>query len=293
MDIIRLEDNFHREITRFRISVTSKCNLNCFYCHHEGNNTDHQNELTINQIKQIASIATKYKIEEIKITGGEPLLHPHIVEIVQIFSSIPSVQETSITTNGYFLEKLAVPLKAAGLTRLNIGCDSINKSSVKSIKAIENGLHIAKKVGFEPIKLNMVLLKGINDTEISEMIAFAQKESFILQIIELINSNLNGFYEKYHVSLDQVERILSKQAVKIINRKVQDRKQYQLPGGNIVELVQPVDNSHFCAQCHTMRITNDYQFQPCINRNDNLVPIGDNIEASLARAMRNRQPFNE
>jgi cyclic pyranopterin phosphate synthase len=188
---------------------------------------------------------------------------------------------------------LAAPLKKAGLTRLNIGCDSINKSSVKSIKAIENGLLTAKKVGFNPIKINMVLLKGINDTEIQEMIAFSQKENFILQIIELINSNLDGFYEQYHVSLDQVEKILSQQAVKIINRKVQDRKQYQLPGGNIIELVQPVDNSHFCAQCHTMRITNDFQFQPCINRNDNLVPIANDIEIALAQAMRNRRPFNE
>ncbi len=287
-----LIDDYERIITRFRISVTSECNLNCFYCHHEGNDSHFKNVLTLDQIRKIASIVEKYSIEEIKLTGGEPLLHPDIVEIVRIFHNIPSVKEISMTTNGLLLKSLAKPLKKAGLDRLNIGCDSFSKSSVKSFTAIQPGLQEAKAAGFSPLKINMVVLKGINDHEVPQFISFTQKEGIILQIIELIKSNLDGLYEKYHISLDSIENELIKQNARIVERAMHDRKQYILENGAVVELVKPVDNTHFCRNCKTLRITNDFKVQPCLNRPDLIVPIEDDIFLAFSKAMSLRKPFN-
>jgi cyclic pyranopterin phosphate synthase len=287
---MKLVDDYGRSILRLRISLTEQCNMNCIYCHHEGyNNHDHR-QLTMDQIHQIGSIIQKYEIQEIKLTGGEALLHPNIVEIVSFLSKIPTVNDLSLTTNGILLSKLAAPLRQAGLTRLNIGCDSLNKSSVKSVDNIYDGLLAAKKAGFSPIKLNMVLLKGINDHSINEMISFTHDNGIFLQIIELINTN-PSFYKQYHVELQSIEEDLKNRAVKINNRKMQDRKQYYLDDQFYIELVRPNDNEHFCANCHTLRITHDFQFQPCLNHMDNLVPITNNIEDALKEAMKRRYPY--
>ena len=127
--------------------------------------------------------------------------------------------------------------------------------------------------------------------EIDDMIEFVKKNGFILQIIELINTD-NEFFEKYHVSLDDVQKKLEKRAIKTITRNLNDRIQYYLDEETVVELVKPVHNSNFCKNCHTLRITNDFQFQPCLNRSDNLVPIKENIEDALIEVMKRRMPYN-
>lgn len=287
---MKLVDGYGRSILRLRISLTEQCNMNCIYCHHEGYNNHDHCLLTLNQMHQIGSIIQKYEIQEIKLTGGEALLHPKIIEIVSFLSKIPTVKDLSLTTNGLLLSKLAMPLRKAGLTRINIGCDSLNKSSVKSVDNIYEGLLAAKKAGFSPIKLNMVLLKGINDQSVEEMVRFTHDQGIFLQIIELINTD-PPFYQKYHMNLEAIEESLKKRAIKINYRNMQDRKQYYLDEQFYVELVRPNDNKHFCANCHTLRITHDFQFQPCLNHVDNLVPIKDNIEEALQIALQRRYPF--
>jgi len=265
--------------------------MNCPYCHQEGYNVGWgKNQLTVEQIKRLIPIIEKYEIYSIKLTGGEPLLHPDITEIVRILASIPTVTDISLTTNGLLLADLAKDLKKAGLQRVNVGCDSLYQPNVKNLGKIKNSLRVAKEVGFSPIKLNMVLLKGINENEVWSMIDFAREEGFILQLIELINYH-NEFYKKYHVDLRPIEAELAEKAEAIITRDVQARKQYVLKNNAIVEIVHPMHNPDFCANCHTMRVTNDFQFQPCLMRTDNLVPIGDDIERALLKAMENRRPF--
>lgn len=273
------------------MSITSNCNLNCFYCHQEGYISDKDvHSLSLKQIDQLCSIIKKYEINGIKITGGEPLLHPHIIKIVERFAAEQSLNDISLVTNGLLLEKNALKLREAGLQRINIGLDSLCNSAVKIFDKISNGIAIVKDVGFQLIKINMVLLKGINDLEIEDMIQFSQKHGFILQIIELININTE-FYQKYHMNLDKIEKELINQADKIISRQFQDRKQYYLKDGAIVEIVKPGHNPAFCGNCHTLRVTHDFQFQPCLNRMDNLVPIGNDIENALKEVMKRRVPF--
>lgn len=266
--------------------------MNCFYCHHEGYLSQNpQQELTLKQIDQINFIVKKYQIESVKITGGEPLLHPDILEIIKKIASTDTLKDLSMVTNGLLLETKAQDLKLAGLDRINIGLDSLCNSSVKIIDRIEKGIKSVREVGFDLIKLNMVLLRTINDQEINEMMEFAKENNFILQIIELINTN-DEFYQKYHIDLDEIERKVAKKAIKTISRKFQDRKQYHLEDGTIIEIVRPMHNPQFCMNCHTLRITHDFKFQPCLNRMDNLVPIKEDIEDALIEVMKRRMPYN-
>jgi cyclic pyranopterin phosphate synthase len=231
----------------------------------------------------------------VKITGGEPLIHPDIVEIVRFFASIESINDVSMTTNGLLLEKMAHDLKRAGLNRVNIGCDSVSNPKYKNLRSIQKGIDAALDAGLLPIKLNMVLMKSVNEEDVEKLIEIASQHGIILQIIELINTN-DAFFHQYHLSLDALEKSLEKRALKIVTRKTQDRKQFHLDSNSksIVELVSPVHNPKFCANCHTCRITNDFQFQTCLHREDNLVPIlgQDNVELALLESLKRREPYH-
>lgn len=285
-----LVDRFNRKIIKLRISITSECNLNCPYCHKEGHYQDKINYLSLNQIIKIVEICKRYNINYIKITGGEPLLHPEIIKIIELFNKNINLKDLSITTNGTKLEELAVHLKKAGLMRINIGCDSIQNSSLKNLKRIQKGILSSKEVGLSPIKLNMVVLKDINQNEINEIIEYCRDNNLILQLIELIDYN-HDFYNRFHVDLTDIENEIKNKSIKVINREFQNRKQYVLNNGAVIEIVRPMHNSLFCSKCNTLRVTSDYKFKPCLNRDDNLVPIEEDIQKSLLIAINNREPY--
>ncbi|RLI93435.1 MAG: GTP 3',8-cyclase MoaA, partial [Candidatus Altiarchaeales archaeon] len=197
---MKLIDPAGREIKNLRISVTQRCNLDCIYCHREGEKS-HGNEMSIDRIINIVESAAELGINEIKITGGEPLMRDDIVDIVEGISSVDGIGEISMTTNGTLLKNLAKPLKDAGLNRVNIGCDSLHSNGIieKNRDVILPGLISARNVGLTPIKINMVVLRGINDHEIWNMIEFAKKYKAVLQLIELIPLR-RSIYNKYKFS---------------------------------------------------------------------------------------------
>ena len=270
---MKLIDPAGREIKNLRISVTQRCNLDCIYCHREGEKS-HGNEMSIDRIINIVESAAELGINEIKITGGEPLMRDDIVDIVEGISSVDGIGEISMTTNGTLLKNLAKPLKDAGLNRVNIGCDSLHSNGIieKNRDVILPGLISARKVGLTPIKINMVVLRGINDHEIWNMIEFAKKYKAVLQLIELIPLR-RSIYNKYKFSLDTVERELHRRANKINIRNMQARRQYILDGVT-VEVVRP--GREFCMGCSRLRITSDGKIKPCLMRDDNLVDT-DNV----------------
>ena len=165
-------DNCGRPLTSMRISITSRCNLNCIYCHHEGITRNTGIEMTPEEIEEIVRISTEFGVRKVKITGGEPLLRKDIVSIVKKISDVSGVEDVSLTTNAMFLEKLAKELKIAGLNRINISIDTL-KSKVFSeitqggnLSTVQRGIEKAIEVGLKPVKLNMVIMKGINNREI-------------------------------------------------------------------------------------------------------------------------------
>ncbi len=283
-----VKDTWGREITHIRISITQKCNLNCLYCHREGetekNEIQNGNEISASEIKRVVMVASELGIKKVKITGGEPLLRKDIVDIVKEISDVKGIVDISMTTNGFFLNKFAYQLKSNGLNRINIGCDSLSSSILqKNIKNIEEGIKSAADASLNPLKINMVVLKGINDNEINNMIEISKKYDTILQLIELIPTN-KIFFDQFFFSLEGIEKELERKANKIFVRDVNFRKQY-LVDGAVVEVVRAHLNRNFCKNCRKIRITSDGFIKPCLIRNDNMVKINFNSDEEIMKSL--------
>lgn len=281
-------DNYGREVDSLRLSVTGRCNLACPYCHREGTPGDNKEEMSLSKIEKIIDTARGLGFKKIKLTGGEPLLREDIIEIIKIIKK-NNFEDISLVTNGFLLEKYAQQLSLSGLDRINIGCDSANaKFLSKNKENIEPGLKLAKTFNLYPIKLNMVVLKGINDGEIASMKEFARQNGVILQLIELINTH-NDYYTKYHFDLGPMEKIFARKAVRVIKRESNERRQYYLEDA-LVEVVRPV-HKFFCKNCRKLRITSDGNLKPCLMLNDNLVEFKD--KNSFLKAINQRVIFND
>ncbi|MFH1821013.1 MAG: GTP 3',8-cyclase MoaA [Methanobacteriota archaeon] len=295
-------DRFGRSVKGLRVSVTENCNFNCFYCHREGC-PESSREMTPEEISDIIGFASKFGVEKIKITGGEPLLREDIVDIVAA-SVKPGIREVSMTTNGALLSDRAHELSEAGLNRVNISLDTLSDEKFAkithngSLQKVLDGIDTALEAKLTPVKLNMVLLRGINEGEIDPMIKFASERGMILQLIELVDLNGDDF-KTHHKSFDEVERELAAKAIVVKTRRLmQSRKRYVLPSGEI-EVVRPMHNTQFCASCHRLRLTPDGYLKPCLMRNDNLVDLlshvrtGDDEGARKAfvEAIDRREPY--
>ena len=304
-----VKDKFERPILSLRITLTNRCNVNCIYCHHDGMVSSSQ-EMTPDEIYRICKIAKKIGVRKIRLSGGEPLIRKDIVEIVSKINSI-GFKDISMTTNGILLEKYAKDLKDAGLARVNVSFDTLNRETYEFItrkdylSTAKNGILKSVEVGFYPVKINMVLMKNVNEHEIKDMFKFCKKNDIVLQLIELIeseNCDDDKFSAKYHYKLDSVEEKLVDIADDIkIREFMQDRKKYYINGGEI-EVVKPVDNSSFCANCTRLRITPDGKIKPCLLRNDNLVDIikhvrnnesDEKLEEIFLNGINKREPFNK
>ena len=274
-------DKFNRPLTAIRISITQRCNLDCIYCHHEGENARNLKEMTVDEIIKVVQISTRIGITKVKYTGGEPLLRSDVIEIIQKTRNIPEINDISVVTNGILLEKYAKKLCNAGLDRINVSLDTlcpetyakITKHSGRLIDQVEKGIIEALNCGIAPIKLNMVLLKSINEAEIEDLIAFTKNRSLILQLIELVPLSNSGLFNTYYVNLTEIEENLKTQIISTKIRDMQNRKKYFLENGAEIEMVKPFHNSKFCANCHRIRITSTGMIKPCLMRNDNLIDI--------------------
>lgn len=301
-----LKDNYARPLTSIRISVTQKCNLNCFYCHKEGENHDSRIEMTPEEIERIVEVVASFSIREVKLTGGEPLLRSDILEIVERVSSVPGVKEVSMTTNGTLLSKLAKQLKDAGLKRVNVSLDTLEPDTYKSItdtNAINNvieGIHEAVNVGLHPVKMNSVLLRGLNDKELWKILEFSKKNGLVLQLIELEEICEDKFYHKYHLDLTETENWLKEKAKKVFVRSMHHRRKYFLPDDLEVEVVKPMHNTEFCKHCSRIRVTSDGKFKPCLFRQDNLVDFlfcvknqssNETLRKLFKEAVNRRRPY--
>ena len=276
-----LKDRFGRPLLNFRIAVTQNCNLNCVYCHREGEERrdTRQTEMTVDEIVKIAEVAVNLGISKVKLTGGEPLTRKDIPEIVEGIAAIKGLEDLAITTNGTLLQGLAEELHRRGLKRVNINIPSLNaekyaKLTGGDLRHVLNGIKAAVKAGIHPVKLNMLLLKGVNTDEIWRMAHFAEQTGTVLQLIELEPINLDKeFYVQYHQPLDGIAAELERKALKIEARRyMHNRLVYHLPNVKI-ELVPPIENTEFCAHCTRIRLTSDGKLKTCLMRNDDLIDV--------------------
>lgn len=271
-----MKDPFQRPIKGLRISITQRCNLNCFYCHHEGE-SGASREMTVDEIIRIARIAHSLGIRRIKYTGGEPLLREDLPEIIRRTVSL-GMEDTAITTNGSLLKEKAAPLREAGLQRLNLSMPSLRPEVYSSLTGgrlndILDGAAEACRSGIE-IKINVVVMRRVNDSETEAFIDFARSIGGSLQFIELEDLGLDdGLFDTYHADLRGLERAISGMAERAVKREEMNRRARYSVRGTQVDVVRPVENADFCRACTRLRVTSDGRLKPCLMRSDNLVDI--------------------
>ncbi len=301
-----MKDPYGREITNLRVSLTQECNLDCFYCHNEGEEeSQYKTRLRSEEVKQLVRTASDLGMNKVKYSGGEPLVHPEIVEIISISSEL--MDDVSLTTNGVLLSEKAEELSETGLDRVNVSLDVMDSETYEKITGMANvekvkrGIEKANQVGLHPVKINMLLMKGLNEGSIDQMMGFAADTGSILQVIEMTSSRegiSDDFYQRYHVSLDELASKIEKRAVRTETRNMHARKKYFLKSPEVeVELVRTMHNSTFCQNCTRLRVTSKGELKPCLLRTDNHVSTKEilkrngNVKDKFIKAIEEREPY--
>ena len=274
----------------------------------EGIKSSSPESMTADEIQRTVRILSRFGVDAVKLTGGEPMLRRDIIEIVRKLRAL-DLREISMTTNGTLLSKLAEQLHDAGLSRVNVSLHSLRRDRFRFIVGVDgydearSAVSAAIQAKLLPVKLNMALLKNVNDDEIDEMIDFAHRTGgngeVVLQLIELVVTD-PMFYSKYHCDLAPIEERLKTQAIAVYRRGLHNRPRYVLPNGVTVEVVRPMHNSEFCMKNNRIRITYDGKFKPCLLRDDNHVDFLTRMRAGASdeeigeifkRAVQVREPF--
>ena len=290
-----MKDSFGRTIRYLRLSVTDLCNYRCIYCMDKDGVTKkrHDDILSIEELTDIAKAAYSLGISKIRLTGGEPLVRRGIVTLCRNIRAISDDIELGITTNGSLLPELADELKEAGVDRVNISLDTLDKDTFRSITRVGelddtlNGIKAAKKAGFTDIKINTVLLGGINDGEIFDFIKLTEDEPLHVRFIELMPLGVvKGWDKSRMISVSSIEKYLKPIADSITSDGV--ARVYHLPGHKgTVGLISPMSKG-FCASCDKIRVTADGKLKPCLHSQNeiNLKGLhGDELISALAEGI--------
>jgi cyclic pyranopterin phosphate synthase len=288
----KLIDNFGREISYLRVSITDRCNYRCIYCRPEKpfKFIPHQEILRYEEIVEIIQEAVKLGITKVRITGGEPLVREGIVNFIKQLRKIDKLEDISLTTNGFFLPEYAEKLKAAGLNRVNISLDSLQEEKYKritrggSLEKVLGGIDSAFKAGLLPIKINTVVMKGINDDEVDDFVKLTLRRPFNIRFIELMPSGeevINEFKDKF-ISVQKIkEKLIKKYLLNPIRISTANgpAKYYQIKGGKgTVGFINAL-SQHFCKTCNRIRLTSEGKLRPC---------LFSNKEIDIKKAIRER-----
>jgi cyclic pyranopterin phosphate synthase len=234
----------------------------------------HQDILSLEEIENIARAAVDIGIRKIRLTGGEPLVRKGILKLVKNLAQIRGLEDLSLTTNGTLLGKYAQELHKAGLKRINISLDSLDKEKYKNITRggclaeVFEGIEAAKAAGLGPIKINVVLIKGFNDDEIKDFVKLTLDEKIEVRFIELMPlGEVHRWDSARYVSNDEVLRQVPELIPLPENNYEGVCKMYKLPEGKgLVGLISPISN-HFCGECNRIRVTSDGKLKPCLHSN--------------------------
>lgn len=297
-----LVDAFGRHVSDLRVSLTDRCNFSCVYCHNEGlgdtrgPSDAHEAEMTRGHVARLLRVAREFDITRVKFTGGEPLLRRDLEDIVRDASPF---MEVSLTTNGSLLASRAQALKDAGLARVNVSIDSLDARHFRqvrrgSLEPVLAGLEAALAAGLTPLKINTVLLDATLG-ELPELVDFVgARPGLHLQLIEVMPEIRTDMLPR-RVDLDKVRAWLEERAVATERRSMHHRRVYRLANSATVELVDPVGNADFCANCHRVRVTHDGHLKGCLNVLDDNVPTmgldEEGLRAAFRKVVAERAPY--
>ncbi|MFC6954480.1 GTP 3',8-cyclase MoaA [Halorubellus litoreus] len=296
-----LSDAFGREVSGVRVSLTDRCNFDCVYCHNEGlgdtrgPQEPQDDEMTADEVVRFLDVAAEYDVGKVKFTGGEPMLREDLEEIVR---RTPDSMEISVTTNGTFLPGRAEALADAGVVRVNVSQDAVDPEAFAEITQsgaydrVVEGVDAALDAGLAPVKLNMVVFEGTAGY-VPEMVdRVAERDGLQLQLIEYMPEIAGN--PEWAIDIERVHGWLAEQADRVEHREMHDRRRYFVDGG-MVEIVDPVGNETFCANCHRVRVTHDGKLKGCLNRGDDHRSMGemtrDEIRETFEETVANRVPY--
>lgn len=293
-------DPFGRHIDYLRVSVTDRCNERCLYCMPEGYKgwAQRDDHLTADEIVRIVEQSTHLGFRKFRITGGEPLVRKDIVEICRRIWDIPGVQTLGISTNGLMLKKLAAPLKQAGVRSVNLSLDALDADTYRKLtggrlEAALEGIGAAAAAGFEVVKLNCVLLRGINDHQIIPLVKFGASLGMPVRFIELMPLAPGGPIDDRHFFScgEAMERIAAAEGLEPASDKPHGHgpaRYYRTQKSNaMVGFIGSVTCADFCTTCNKLRLTADGKLRPCLGRHGeiDLVPALRGDESDIAAAL--------
>jgi cyclic pyranopterin phosphate synthase len=270
-----LSDSFGRIVRDLRVSITDRCNFRCTYCMPaEGMVWQDRGELlTFEEITRIVGVFTsRLGVEGVRLTGGEPTVRAHLPVLVHQLASLPARPDLAMTTNGASLRLMAEDLRGAGLDRVNISCDSLQRERFAeitrrdSLDAVLDGIHAAKAAGFDPVKVNCVLMRDINDDEIVDFARFGREHDVAIRFIEFMPLDADDRWKRGSVvpSQEVLERVAAVFPFEEVAHGPEPASRFRYTDGAgefgvIASVTQP-----FCASCDRVRVTADGQFRTCL-----------------------------
>ena len=287
-----MEDRFLRKIEYLRLSVTDRCNYRCIYCMDEEGipKKSHSDILSIEELTDIVRAAHSLGIKKVRLTGGEPLLRRGILTLCENIKAIDPCIELSLTTNGSLLYDLAKPLKDAGVDRINLSLDTLDPvkfrqiTRVGEIYEVMNGLKAAQLAGFEQIKINVVLMGGINTDEIKDFAELTRYSNYSVRFIELMPMNVCKDWDKERFVSNEIVLTTLNNLQKISDDGVS--RLYRINGyKGTIGLISPISQL-FCYQCNRIRVTADGFLKPCLHSKDEY-PLRGLTGNDLVEAIRN------
>ena len=273
-EIMPLADKFGRQITDLRISVTDRCNFRCVYCRSANPETHLPSGelLTWDEYERLARILVGMGIRKVRVTGGEPLVRPGVEDFIARLKAL-GVQDLSMTTNGHLLAERCDRLVAAGLNRINISLDSLNRDKferitrTKTFDQVIAGIDAAQASALRPVKVNAVLVRGINDDEVEAFAAFARDRNLIMRFIEFMPLDADRAWTREMVvtGAEVQDRIAARwPMVPVVHERSETARKFRFADGRgEIGLISPVSQP-FCGHCSRLRLTADGKLRTCL-----------------------------
>ena len=274
----RLTDSHGRVIHDLRVSVTDRCNYKCIYCR-TGEFGAQYPELGIDEYLRLIKLFVNLGIEKVRLTGGEPLLRNGLIELIQELASLRTLHgeplDLALTTNGHLLDKLAQPLKDAGLERVTVSMDAVDEPTFEritrvpgSFKKVLGGIRAAKAAGLTPLKINCVLLRGFNDAEIEGFARFAREEDVVVRFIEFMPLEEGRLWSPEIVVtlkeiVDRISREMPLTPLPPREPSETARRYTFADGKGEIGIIAPVSQA-FCGACSRIRLTSDGKIRTCL-----------------------------
>jgi GTP 3',8-cyclase len=312
-----LVDAFGRTIEYVRLSVTEHCNYQCGYCMPEKlTHPCAEHFLSTVEIARLIGLFSDMGVTKVRLTGGEPLIRKDIIHLSEQLGKLPELTDLSLSTNAHLLSRMAKPLQEAGVSRVNISLDSLKAERFEKITGngcldkVLSGISAALDAGMYPVKLNMVVMRGVNDDEIEDMLAFAIEKGVQLRFIETMpigHAGLQAMSQYYPVSkiLERVKAYVGRDLLPVTGgRGAGPARHYQIASGPVKIGVISAVSRHFCESCNRVRLTAKGDLVLCLGQEDkvSLLPIlragasDDDIKYAIRTAI-NQKPerhyFNE